>query len=75
MLPPQQSLASRNLFSLEIKDRLKHQKEFTALKSRTEVAFEFATLTRRIFVAVIKKLNYPTGSMFGIIKSLIGILQ
>ena len=73
MPPSQQSLASRNRFGLEIKDRLKHQKKFTALKSITEVAFEFATLTRRISVAVVEKLNYPAGSMFGIVKRLIGI--
>ena len=75
VLPSQQSLASRNPFGLEIKDRLKHQKEFTATKSITEVAFEFATPTRRISVAGVEKLNYPTGSMFGIIKCLIGIFQ
>ena len=72
MLPPQQSLASRNLFGLEIKNRLKHQKKFTAMKSITEVAFEFATLTGGIPVGGVEKLNHATGSMFGIIKSLIG---
>ena len=75
MFPSQQSLASRNPFGLEIKDRLKHQNKFTATKSMTEVAFEFATLTRRISVTGVEKLNYPTGSMFGIIKCLIGVFE
>jgi hypothetical protein len=57
---------------VEIKDGLKHQKKFTATKSRTQVAFEFATLARRISVTGVEKLNYATGSMFGIIERLIG---